>query len=278
MIPRAKVMRTFHGEVHYQLDEYAPCLKALGIGAGQDWENFAGGRPVAESTKTNCFAIDLYNGETIYFKRYTYTAKKKLYFWMMPSKPMTEVFGFQELKDMDIPTLDVLAYGERRYLGGLRAAYVVTRGIDNTVPLDEFVSVNCEQFSVTKRHEVYHALCSQLLEQVKTAHDLNFFHQDLKWRNILVQENEGEYKLYWIDCPRAHYAWLMIERSRIIDLSGLARSAILYLSIYDIFRFTRKYLGESSASPHRARKLIDQVWRHLSKRLPRDYKGLKRVK
>jgi len=273
MIPTTRNIKVFHGEVHYQAEGYAHIAADLGMGETPNWEAFAAGEQVAASLKTNCYRVTLPNGETVYVKRYVYTAKKKVRYWLLPSKPLIEIYGFQQLRKLGIPTLDVLAYGERRYLGSLRSAYIVTRGVPKSVSVEAFARETWSKMPKDERQSVFLALRQTLLTQLKTAHRAHFFHHDLKWRNILVHETDtGAYELTWIDCPRAHYARLTHRHAVLVDFAGLARSGVEFLSVYSMFRFVRDYVGEE-VKTHRAKRLVRAAWENLSKRLPRNYKA-----
>ena len=274
MIPTARMIRVFHGEAHYQAEGYEQIATDLGVQDRQGWEVFSAGEQVAASPKTNCYRVALRSGETVYVKRYVYTAKKKVRYWLLPSKPLIEIYGFQQLRKIGIPTLDVLAYGERRYLGSLRSAYIVTRGVPNSVSVEEFARETWSRMAKAEQRSVYQQLRDQLLQQLKKAHSAHFFHHDLKWRNILLQQQgDGGFVLTWIDCPRAHYARLLHRHAVLVDFAGLARSGVEFLSVYAMFRFVRDYVGEE-VKTHQAKYLVRAAWDNLSKRLPRNYKAL----
>ena len=265
-LPIYNHMRTFHGEIHYG-DERAMTL--IGVNSDRDWAEFAEGEVIAASSKTNCYRVAM-GDETVYVKRYVYTSSNKIRHWCLPSKPMTEVFGFQQLQRLDIPTLDVLAYGERRVLGSLRAAYIVTRAVPDSMSLEDFVRTKWVDFPEEEKRRSFQKIRQQLLNQIRLTHGAHFYHHDLKWRNILVHKNNDQCELVWIDCPRARFSWIAPRREAIVDLSSLARSAIIYLSVYDGYRFLKDYLGPN-ATHKQTTKLLRDVWKHLSRRLPKEY-------
>ena len=106
-----------------------------------------------------------------------------------------------------------------------------------------------------------------LIAQLQQAHRNGFFHQDLKFRNLLIRDSQGSVELFWIDAPRARRRRIRQRRGVIVDLSGLARVAIFTCSPFERMRFLRDYLGPDAA-PGEAARLYRQVAAHLSRRQP----------
>ena len=65
----------------------------------------------------------------------------------------------------------------------------------------------------------------QLAKATRTLHDHHFVHNDLKWRNLLVDEQR---RLFLIDCPAGTFWWGPFLRYRIVkDVPELR--AVLHL-------------------------------------------------
>lgn len=268
-------MRTFlrrfqilHGE-YFEVDEswQAP-LQATGIEAGKKWIQAVGDELVSFSPAARCFRCQLTDKRTVYFKRYVYRKKHWLEFWMRSGKAGVEVFAYQQLAKLGIPTLEPVAYGEYRRFGMLLATCIVTPEVPNAIELRKFAVDTWYPMPEPQRSEVYREIAGKLVAQMRTAHAANFFHHDLKWRNILIQHDDSGYTPVWIDAPRADIKRLRCKRGIMVDFSGLARMAVSVLSVYARMRFICQYLGKDR-KPGDAKRLFQQVADHLSRRPPK---------
>lgn len=266
MIPTSRRALIFHGSRIYYAEGWRTALEQVGLSPDADWTRLEGGLQVSASKTTNCFRIVLDDGGAVYFKRYVYARSKPQFYYPMPSKAAVENFGYQQLRTIRIPTLDVLAVGELRCFGALRAACIVTREIPDSTNLEEFAA---SWFGLPEPEfsRVYNEISEQILQQARTAHQHHFYHRDLKWRNIVIQETAGGYLPVWIDCPKARYMPVRRRRGRLIDLAGLARLAISYLKVRDQLRALRTYL-DGEYTPGDAKRLYRDIEHYLSRRFP----------
>jgi len=266
MLEVARRMQVFHGRLFRVLPQWRRRLAALGMAEDRDWMTLSRGELVSRSPSTRCFRIPLANGESLYFKRYVYAPNKLLEFWLRPSKAAVEAFGFARLHRLGIPSLEVLAFGEVRFLGLLRGACVVTRGVPDSQGMDRFAEQVWYPMAEPERRRVYREISGKLVEQLRRAHAGRFFHHDLKWRNILIRrDGQGGYTPIWIDCPRARIQRLRWRRGVIVDLSGLGRLALSYCSLYQRYRFLRLYLG-SEADKDQVKRLYRRIQAHQDRR------------
>ncbi|MCP4993431.1 MAG: hypothetical protein GY934_06555 [Gammaproteobacteria bacterium] len=225
------------------------------------------GQRVSGSPHSSCFRIELDDGEVVYFKRYVYPPKRWFEFLLRPGKAAVEAWAYATLQELGIPTLDVVAFGEQRFFGTLVASFIVTREVPYSQDLRRYGAEVWYHLPQEERQRTYREIAGKLVEQVRTAHAANFFHHDLKWRNILLQQEGGNLTPVWIDAPRASRMPIRRRRGAVVDLSGLARIAISLLSKYDRMRFVWNYLG-SSRRPGDASRLYREVSRHLGRRMP----------
>ena len=264
----SRTLQIFHGEYFVVDEPWRTPLEAAGIAAGKKWMRAVGDQLVSYSPATRCFRHRLSDQRTVYFKRYVYKKSHWLEFWMRAGKAGVEVFAYQHLAKLGIPTLEPVAYGEYRRFGMLLGTFIVTVELPNAVELRKFAVETWYLMPEPQRSEVYREIAQKLVEQLRRAHAAGFFHHDLKWRNILIQEDESGYTPVWIDAPRADVKHLRRKRGVMVDLSGLARMGMSVLSVYARMRFICQYLGRER-KPGDAKRLFLQVAAHLSRRPPK---------
>jgi RIO-like serine/threonine protein kinase len=81
----------------------------------------------------------------------------------------------------------------------------------------------------------------QLANATRILHKRHFTHNDLKWRNLLVNQ---QCELFLIDCPTGSFWWGPFLRYRIIkDLACLDKVAKYKLSRAQRLRFYLQYRG-----------------------------------
>ncbi len=267
MIAITRSVQTIHGQKFLVDPAWQERLAQIGISEELPWSRLELGQRVSRSSNSSCFRFQLDDGEVVYFKRYVYPPKRWLEFMLRPGKAAVEVWAYAALQQLGIPTLDVVAFGEQRVFGTLVASFIVTREVPYSQDLRRYGSEVWYHLPREERQRIYREIAGKLVEQVRTAHAANFFHHDLKWRNILLQEEGSSLTPVWIDAPRASRMHLRRRRGAVVDLSGLARIAISLLSKYDRMRFVWKYLGDLR-KPGDASRLYREVSRHLGRRMP----------
>nr|MBP8185805.1 heptose kinase [Pseudomonas sp.] len=98
----------------------------------------------------------------------------------------------------------------------------------------------------------------QLAQATRTLHDQHFTHNDLKWRNLLVN---AQAQLFFIDCPSGSFWWGPVLSYRIVkDLACLDKVAKLQLSRTQRLRFYLQYCRRArlnSADKQRVGKILD---------------------
>jgi len=271
MIPTRRCAHIIHGEKVWYKDGWQKVLDEVGIAEGDNWARLCPGQHVSGgSSITNCYRVKLSNGEVIYFKRYVYN-KPRIQFWMMPSKAAIEIFSydFMSRRGMEVP--EVVAYGEQRFRGTLFAAFIVTKEIPNTINLVQLARDQWFDMSEPEKNATYTQVAKRLCEQTRHMHTEGFFHRDLKWKNILLREDENGWHPIWIDSPRGAHVRFRKHRSIIIDLGRLGRLGRHYLSAKQQLRWLHGYMG-TNASKQDVKKLYYDVKAYLDRqRPPHDY-------
>ncbi len=267
MIALNRSVQTFHGETFSADPDWRERLELIGLCQDSAWDTLCAGERVSGSPHSSCFRIELEDGEVVYFKRYVYPPKRWFEFMFRPGKAAVEAWAYSTLREIGVPSLEVVAFGERRVLGSLAASFIVTREVPDTQDLSRYGPEVWVHLPYDERMRIYKDVSGKLIDQMRLAHGAGFFHHDLKWRNILLQKCEDGFLPVWIDAPRASRMVFRQHRGAVVDLSGLARIAISLLSKYERMRFVWRYLGVARR-PGDASRLYREVARHLGRRMP----------
>jgi len=256
----------FHGIRLNVSPEERNTMVSLGLEHSNAWSSFNEGETLSKGS-TTCLKVTLPHKSVIYFKRYQYT-KKPWDFFLRRSKAANEFINYQRFKKIGIPTLDVIALYEQRSFGFLSLACIITKELKNTVQLDDFFTGALSKMPKGERQIVSDDIKVKLFQQIRLAHNAGIFHLDLKWRNILIQQEGKQYTPIWIDCPRGIKRRFLNYRLRVADLSGLTRKALSFFSTQQLYRMVYLYLGKS-ATKKEARKLFFDIQKHLARRPPK---------
>lgn len=209
---------------------------------------------------------------TVFCKQYRF-ARPSWRFWARPSKARREYQNYQVFERLGIPCAQRVACGESRdWLGRLRHAFILTRAVANAGTLLEFVQKRHPNRGSRESRKVRDALVEQLAEMTRRIHEARFFHNDLYWRNILVEWSPGqEPKLWWIDCPRGHFErWPLWRRRQIKDLAALDRAAATQCTRTERMRFMMEYLAARKLDA-RSKRLICDVLAYRQRRWTREH-------
>lgn len=139
-----------------------------------------------------------------------------------------------------IPTAPIVAYGLERRAGAFLRGALITRELENTRDL----AMMAWHSDARLRDAAWvDGISRQLARATRTLHDHHFAHNDLKWRNLLVNER-GE--LFLIDCPTGSFWWGPFLRYRIVkDLACLDKVASKVLTRSQRLRFYLQYRGRA---------------------------------
>ena len=180
---------------------------------------------------------------SVYFKVY---ASRRSAFdgFARRSRALNEAANLDRFHAWGIRTPGVVARGYRRGLGGLCAnqSFIVTQAIEARSLVDWWTGQE-----MPESDELRKAIIKELAEQTRVLHAQRFFHQDLKWRNLLVDE---AHKLWWIDCPSGHFGrfpWRQTH-GRMKDLASLDHVGKDRCTPDERRYFLSVYLGTSDES------------------------------
>ena len=261
----------FHGEKFYCKPLWQKKLASIGIEANGNWQELTGDDVASASINTvRNYRFALNTSEAVYFKRYTHKGIATKYFFR-PGKAIVEVFGLSYFSRLGIPVPDILAWGEKRWFGFLKTSFIVTQAIPDTVQFDLYLIHVFHKLPADEKHRVLPILTQQLLTQLRLAHHAGLFHHDLKLRNILISYPDNEYRLTWIDCPRARLSSANNIKAVVFDLHAIALTSVHILSRTQHLRLLIEYAG---GNIHRARTLFRMTAARLEKHPPRPFSQL----
>ena len=175
---------------------------------------------------------------TNYFVKRYCAAGKYLRRFLGRSRVVAEWRNLLLFARWGIPTARVVAYGAERALGLIfRRGAMVTEEIPGTVDLARLARENDPRL---RQRAFVAALSSQVADIARTLHQHRFAHNDLHWRNLLLQENSG--RIFLIDCPGGRFWFGPLLSYRIAkDLAALDDTARDCLSRTQRLRFYLEY-------------------------------------
>lgn len=156
------------------------------------------------------------NGHNYYVKQYHHRGKGVRRF-IGRSRAKGEWSNLLYFSSLGIPTPRIVAYGQQK-INERKLEVLVTAEVEESKDLATLAQQQPEQF---RNRAWCYTTMTQIADYTRRLHDQGFVHWDLKWRNILIQEDTVP-KVYFFDCPlgRRWYAWLKY-RGAIKDLGCL---------------------------------------------------------
>lgn len=192
------------------------------------------GERVSRDPLSDVIRIEL-AGVRYYVKRYR-SAGKGLRRYLGRPRVKAEWQNLKCFAKWGIPTASLAAWGLERSSGAFLRGALITRELPGTQDLARLAKDNDPRLA--DPHWV-DRISRQLAQATRVMHDHHFVHNDLKWRNLLV---DGEGRLFFIDCPVGGFWWGHWLRWRIVkDLACLDKVAKYKLSRTQRLRFYLQY-------------------------------------
>lgn len=168
------------------------------------------------------------------------------------SRLENEYANLQRFHQQHIPAPPIVAYGYQKMLGKLTEGVLVTAEIPNTVCLADLHKTN--QLHTRGVAWLQHII-QQLADYTRRMHHQDFMFSDLKWRNILVSQDDAA-TVYLIDCPNGvHVPHWFMWRAVIKDLACLDKVGKLALSRTQRLAFYKHYAGISKLTKRDKRRI-----------------------
>lgn len=177
-----------------------------------------------------------------YVKRYR-SAGKGLRPYAARPRVKAEWQNLQLFAQWGIPTAPVVAWGMERRFGRFVRGALITAELAGT---EDLAALARNQDPRLQQRDWLDKVSRQLAEATRRMHQHGFAHNDLKWRNLLVDQGGN---LYLIDCPTGSFWRGPLLNYRIIkDLACLDKVAKYHLSRTRRLRFYLHYCGHERLS------------------------------
>ena len=184
-----------------------------------------------------------------------------------------EAHNVHRLRSSGVPTMEVIAYGQRLRRPWRVESFVLVEQIPDAAPLDDYLRERVEPTCAGRADAALRRLIGQLADLVRRFHDAGFNHRDLYCCHVFVQPSPGgDPGLYLIDLQRVGRRRWFRRRWRVKDLAQLNDSAPGdRISRTDRMRFFRAYLqcGKLTAAHKRLARAVLAKTRRMARHVPR---------
>jgi tRNA A-37 threonylcarbamoyl transferase component Bud32 len=229
------------------------------------------GKIISKSSQSEIFSQNI-DGKTYFVKRYF--RSKNIGSWLGFSRFQNELRNQLWFNQQGIPSARVVAFGEHRMLLKILKGVLITEGVNDTQELAEIAKKTPEKFAEKHWRD---AIIAQLADITAQLHHARFCHNDLHWRNILVQQTSTnhEAKIFLIDCPSGKkLTWPFLNYRKLKDLANLDKLAPTYLSRTQRLAFFLAYRDINKLTP-KDKIMVREVMQHKENRKKRKAKAKK---
>jgi tRNA A-37 threonylcarbamoyl transferase component Bud32 len=152
--------------------------------------------------------------------------------------------NLQQFAKWNIPVPEMVAWGMERRFGAFYRGALITRELPGAEDLARLAQRGDPRFSDA---QWILRISRQIAAHTRALHEHRFAHNDLKWRNILVDQAD---KVWFIDCPLGAY-WFgaLLAYRQIKDIACLDKLARRHLSATQRLRFYRLYRNYPATQP-----------------------------
>jgi tRNA A-37 threonylcarbamoyl transferase component Bud32 len=191
-------------------------------------------------------------GVNYYLKHYNQEENQILRYFRQ-SKVRTEWENMLLFHQLGLPAAKVVAYGEALQGFISKRGLFITEEIKNTTDL---VSLADSKSELLKNTHWVKTVSGQIAEITRILHQNRFAHNDLKWRNILVDIKAKRPQVYLIDCPAGmKWRWPFLSYRIIKDLACLDKRAKYNLSRTQRMAFYKDYAQCSKLMPYHKKQI-----------------------
>lgn len=189
------------------------------------------------------------DGVRYYVKRYR-AGGKGLRRWFGRPRIKAEWQNLRRFAKWGISTAPIVAWGLERCCGMFVRGAMITRELPDTRDLAELAHRDDPRL---RDGAWIRKVSAQVAAGTRRMHDHHFTHNDLKWRNLLVDEGG---RVFFIDCPAGSVWWGPLLRRRIVkDLACLDKVGKQALSRSQRLRFYLQYRGRTRLNASDKRRI-----------------------
>jgi tRNA A-37 threonylcarbamoyl transferase component Bud32 len=190
--------------------------------------------------------VELTDGQVVYVKHNLVPDFRTLLRQLVrPSKARLEFERAIALSARGVPTIVPLALGERQIFLGAGDSFLVTRALESTQTLNNFLVDTLAKLSTARQACVRQRLATALGRLAAQCHDAGICHNDLHAANILVQlTDDDQPRLYLIDLTAVRLGPELDWPASRANLTLLTRWFVPRSSRADRLRFWRAYYEE----------------------------------
>jgi tRNA A-37 threonylcarbamoyl transferase component Bud32 len=206
----------------------------------------------AFSTPHSALCIKRYNYQNFFYSlKYIFRSSRAKKAWKKANALLL----------LGILTPSPVAFLEKRSFLFLYHSLFITTWIDGAFSLDRFFEDNFGQAFTGDPLKGKWQFIAEAARYIKTIHDLQVAHGDLKAKNILVKLTEGKYVFYLLDLDSLKIKNSLGRKERIRDLARLNASFLntRILSRSNRLRFLVNYI-KGEAKPDSAQRIF---WKHI---------------
>jgi tRNA A-37 threonylcarbamoyl transferase component Bud32 len=217
------------------------------------------GERISRDPQSEVIRVEV-DGTRYYVKRYRRAAKNPLRRWFGRPRVQAEWENMRAFAQWGLPCAALVGYGlERRALAFTHGA-LITQEVPDTIDLAQLARAQDPRL---RTRAWLAAIVPQAAHIARTLHAHQFAHNDLKWRNLLV---DAASILYLIDCPGGqHWPELFLRYRVIKDLACLDQMAKQYLSRTWRLRFFHAYSGRPRLT-RADKRTLDRILRFFEGR------------
>lgn len=188
---------------------------------------------LSQGTQSDVFKHEI-DQQAYFIKRYYKTSG--LLTLIGYSRFKNEIRNQRWFNQINIPSAQMISSAEQKL--GLKTikGFLITQGIPNTRDLAAIASDTPAFFTDARRTKQLINCTASILGKLHAHH---FCHNDLHWRNLLVEMRLSTINVYLIDCPSGHFLrGPLFHYKRIKDIANLDKKAPAYFTRTQRLRFS----------------------------------------
>lgn len=171
------------------------------------------GKQQRRRSKVTCKELIGADGEkvVVYFKLYGYRRlKRALSRVFKPTRSQSEIANLKYFHQLGIPACEPILQGVYRNVFGIaRNCMLITKEVTGSQQLDDFIdSLEAGDDEAAVKQDIRRQVLESVAQNLRKIHDRQFYHDDMKWRNVLVRRvgpQGDKVEVFWIDCPNGYF-------------------------------------------------------------------------